>query len=60
MAEKRKIAAEFAPRYRNAGKGEKSRILDEYLALSGSKSRKKRVSQPYYDVADALYSFYQK
>ncbi|MDR0707529.1 MAG: hypothetical protein LBF60_06615, partial [Treponema sp.] len=40
MAEKRKIAAEFAPRYRKAGKGEKSRILDEYLALSGSKSRK--------------------
>jgi transposase InsO family protein len=40
MAEKKKIAAEFAPRYRKAGKGEKSRILDEYLALSGGKSRK--------------------
>jgi hypothetical protein len=40
MAEKKKIAAEFAPRYRKAGKGEKSRILEEYLALSGSKSRK--------------------
>jgi hypothetical protein len=40
MAEKKKIAAEFAPRYRKAGKCEKSRILDEYLALSGSTSRK--------------------
>jgi hypothetical protein len=40
MAEKKKIAAEFTPRYRKAGKYEKSRILDEYLALSGSKSRK--------------------
>jgi hypothetical protein len=40
MAEKKKIAAEYASRYRKAGKGEKSRILDEYLALSGSKSRK--------------------
>jgi transposase InsO family protein len=40
MAEKKKIAAEFAPRYRMAGKSEKSRILDEYLVLSGSKSRK--------------------
>jgi hypothetical protein len=40
MAEKKKIAAEFAPRYRKARKQEKSRILDEYLALSGSKSRK--------------------
>jgi hypothetical protein len=40
MAEKKKIAAQFAPRYRKAGKGEKSRILDEYLALSGGKSRK--------------------
>jgi hypothetical protein len=40
MAEKKKIAAQFAPRYRHAGKGEKSRILDEYLALSGATSRK--------------------
>ena len=40
MAEKKKIAAQFASRYRKAGKHEKSRILDEYLALSGSKSRK--------------------
>jgi hypothetical protein len=40
MAEKKKIAAEFAPRYRKAGKHEKSNILDEYLALSGAKSRK--------------------
>ncbi|MDR1287844.1 MAG: hypothetical protein LBK08_09575 [Treponema sp.] len=36
----KKIAAEFAPRCRKAGKQEKSRILDEYFALSGSKSRK--------------------
>jgi hypothetical protein len=40
MAEKKKIAAEFAPRYRLASKQEKSRILDEYLTLSGGKSRK--------------------
>jgi hypothetical protein len=40
MAEKKKIAAQFAPRYRKAGKSEKSRILDEYPALSGAKSRK--------------------
>jgi hypothetical protein len=39
MAEQKKIATEFAP-CRKAGKGEKSRILDEYLALSGGKSRK--------------------
>jgi hypothetical protein len=40
MAEIKKIAAEFGPRYRKAGKSEKARILDEYLALSGGKSRK--------------------
>jgi hypothetical protein len=40
MAEKKKIAAQFASRYRKAAECEKSRILDEYLALSGSKSRK--------------------
>jgi hypothetical protein len=40
MAEKKKIAARFASRYRMAAKREKSRILDEYLALSGSKIRK--------------------
>jgi hypothetical protein len=40
MAWEKKIAAEFALRCRKAGKGEKSRILDEYLALSGNKSRK--------------------
>jgi hypothetical protein len=40
MAEKKKIAAQFASRYRKAGKREKSQILDEYLALSGSTSRK--------------------
>ncbi|GHV73082.1 integrase [Spirochaetia bacterium] len=40
MAEKKKITAEYAPRYRKAKKGEKARLLDEYLRLSGSKSRK--------------------
>jgi hypothetical protein len=40
MAEKKKIAAEYAPRYRKAKKQEKSRILDEYLTLSGGTSRK--------------------
>ena len=40
MAEKKKIAANFAFRYRKADRREKSRILDEYLALSGSTSRK--------------------
>jgi hypothetical protein len=46
MAEKKKIAAQFAPRYRKAGKGEKSRILDEYLALSGCTSRKYAIFKP--------------
>jgi hypothetical protein len=36
----KKIAAEFAPCYRMARKCEKLRILDEYLALSNTKSRK--------------------
>jgi hypothetical protein len=36
----KKIAAEHAPRYRKATKREKSRILDEFLALSGGTSRK--------------------
>ena len=40
MAEKKKITAEYAPRYRKAKKSEKTRLLDEYLRLSGSKSRK--------------------
>ena len=40
MTEKKKIAVRFASRYRKAGKCEKSRILDEYPALSGGKSRK--------------------
>jgi hypothetical protein len=38
MAEKKKIAVQFASRCRQAGKGEKSRILGEYLALSGAKA----------------------
>ena len=46
MAEKKKIAAEFGPRYRKAKKSEKSRILDEYLTLSGGKSRKYAVFKP--------------
>jgi hypothetical protein len=40
MAEKKKITAEYAPRYRKARKAEKTRLLDEYIALIGSKSRK--------------------
>jgi hypothetical protein len=36
----KKIAEKFALRYRKAGKGEMLRILDEYLPLSGNKSRK--------------------
>jgi hypothetical protein len=40
MAEKKKIVAEFTPCCRKAGKNEKSRIPDEYPALSGGKSRK--------------------
>ncbi|GHV93588.1 hypothetical protein AGMMS50268_40910 [Spirochaetia bacterium] len=37
---KKKITAEYAPRYRTAKKSEKTRLLDEYLRLTGSKSRK--------------------
>jgi hypothetical protein len=40
VAEKKKITAEYAPRYRKAKKTEKSKLLDEYLALTGSKSQK--------------------
>jgi hypothetical protein len=40
MAEKKKIAAQFASRYRISAKHEKSKILDEYPALSGAKNRK--------------------
>jgi hypothetical protein len=40
MAEKKKTAVQYAPRYRTASKNEKTKILDEYLALTGSKSRK--------------------
>jgi hypothetical protein len=45
------MAAEFGPRYQKAKKGEKSQILDGYLALVSGKSRKKRACQPYYDAA---------
>jgi hypothetical protein len=40
MAEKKKITTEYAPRYRFASKSEKTKILDEYLVLTGSTSRK--------------------
>ena len=40
MAEKRKIRAEYAKRYRNAKKSEKTIILDEYLELLGKANRK--------------------
>jgi hypothetical protein len=35
MAEKKKIAGQFATRYRKAKKAEKTKILNEYLALAG-------------------------
>jgi hypothetical protein len=35
MAEKKKIIREYAPRYRMAAKSEKTRLLNEYLALAG-------------------------
>ena len=40
MAEKRKIRAEFAKRYRKAAKREKTKILNEYLELLGKGNRK--------------------
>ena len=40
MAEKRKIRAEYAKRYRTAAKCEKTKILDEYLELLGKGNRK--------------------
>ena len=35
MAEKRKIRTEYAKRYRKATKADKTKILDEYLKLTG-------------------------
>jgi hypothetical protein len=40
MAEKNKIKAEYARRYRKAKKTEKTKILDEYLKLLGGGNRK--------------------
>jgi hypothetical protein len=40
MAEKRKIRAEYAKRYRKAAKREKTKMLDEYLELLGKGNRK--------------------
>jgi hypothetical protein len=40
MAEKNKIRAEYAKRYRKAKKFEKTKILDEYLKLLGGGNRK--------------------
>ena len=40
MAEKKKIRAEYAKRYRKAKKAEKTKILDEYLKLVGKGNRK--------------------
>jgi hypothetical protein len=34
MAEKKKLAAKYAPRYRKACKAEKTRILNDYLSLT--------------------------
>jgi len=40
MAERKKIRAEYAKRYRKAKKAEKTKILNEYLELIGKGSRK--------------------
>ena len=40
MAERKKIRAEYAKRYRKAKKAEKTKILNEYLELLGKGSRK--------------------
>src|SRR5215469_4144823 len=40
MAERKKIRAEYAKRYRKAKKSEKTKILDEYLKLLGKGNRK--------------------
>ena len=40
MAERQKIRAEYAGRYRKAKKAEKTKILDEYLKLLGKGNRK--------------------
>jgi len=40
MAERRKIRAEYAKKYRKAKKAEKTKILNEYLELLGKGSRK--------------------
>jgi hypothetical protein len=40
MAEKKKLRAEYAKRYRKARKAEKTKILDEYLKLLGLVNRK--------------------
>ena len=40
MAEKKKIRAEYAKRYRKAKKADKTNILDEYLKLMGKGNRK--------------------
>ena len=40
MAERKKIRAEYAKRYRKAKKAEKTKILNEYLELAGKGNRK--------------------
>ena len=40
MAERRKIRAEYAKKYRKAKKAEKTKILNEYLELLGKGNRK--------------------
>ena len=40
MAERKKIRAEYAKRYRKAKKAEKTKILDKYLELIGKGNRK--------------------
>ena len=40
MAERKKIRAEYAKRYRKAKKAKKTKILNEYLELAGKGNRK--------------------
>ena len=40
MAERKKIRAEYAAKYRKAPKAEKTKILDKYLELIGKGNRK--------------------
>jgi hypothetical protein len=45
MATKNEIDREYAPKYRQASKREKTRILDMYLELTGRKNRKNAITR---------------